>query len=369
MEKGLLSIIVPVYNGEKYLQETLDSLKNTDYQNLEIIIVDDGSVDKSYRVYQEYESTDKRFKVIRQENSGIANARNRGLLEADGEYVGFCDQDDIVIRDFYKKAIEKMEHDESDVCICGSKKFYETGDKRTRIYEKQKNALYGRDEIGEKIILPSALANYIKGLNDEIIAKGTIWNCIIRREIIDKYQLRFHSNVHFEDDWLMRLDILLRARRVSTIEEFGYYWRTNLKSESNRKLYIENIKEKQADTRNYVVEQMQKNEMELLAEKYESYQKCFDMIKLLENENMIRRSKKQRKKYLDSSLKDLNTIDVKKSSKNIKKGEIRYRIILFLIRRERYFDAYQCNSILMKVRSMLYSLKMAYFVENIVNRV
>lgn len=369
MEKGLLSVIVPVYNGEKYLQETLDSLKNADYHNLEIIIVDDGSEDNSYRIYQKYEDADKRFKVIWQENGGIANARNRGLFEADGEYIGFCDQDDIVSGDFYKKAIEKMEHDDSDICICSSKKFYEIGDRRTRIYEKQQNALYVEEEIDEKILLPSVLANYIKNLNDEIIAKGTIWNCIIRKKVIDQYQLRFQSNVHFEDDWLMRINVLLKAKRVSTIEEFGYYWRTNLRSESNRRIYIENIKEKQADTRNYVAEQMRKNGLELSAEKYESYQKCFDIIKILENENMIKRSKRQRRKYLESILKDLNTVDVKKSSKDIKKGEIRYRMILFFMRKECYFGAYQCNSILMKIRSMLYSLKMVYFVENIVNRV
>lgn len=369
MEKGLLSIIVPVYNGQKYIKETMESLRASTYHNIEIIIIDDGSTDFSRMICEEFTSTDQRFRIICQENQGIVGARNRGLFEACGEYVGFCDQDDIVSKDYYSKAIRKMELDGSDVCVCSSMKFYETGDWRTRICEKQIDALYVGDEIGERIVMPTVLANYIVNFNDEIAARGTIWNCIIRKNMIDKYGLKFQKNVHFEDDWLFRIDVLLKAEKVSTIALCGYYWRTNLQSESNRKIYIDHFAQKQADTRNYVVKQLQENGLEDLAPKYISYQKCFDMIKILENEGRVRRSYRQRRRYFHNVLNELNTPDVESASKDIKKGEVRYRLLLFFIIKKKYFIAFYCNCFLVAIRTILYRFKLAYFVENIVNRV
>lgn len=368
MEKGLLSIVVPVYNGEKYIRETLDSLKASAYQHLEIIIIDDGSTDSSHIICEEYTNNDQRFRIITQENQGIVGARNRGLSEAHGEYIGFCDQDDIVNEEYYAKAIEKIKRDTSDICICSSAKFYETGDQRIRICEKQIDALYAGDEIGIKIVMPTVLANYIVNYNDEIAARGTIWNCIIRKDIIDKYDIKFQKNVHFEDDWLFRIDVLLRAKRVSTIAKCGYYWRTNLQSESNRKVYIDHIEEKQADTRNYVAGQLRENGLSALASKYISYQKCFDMVKILENEGAINRPYKERSKYLHRVLGRLNTPDVIMASEDIKKGEVRYRLLLFFVRKRQYFAAFSCNRFLVAIRTILYRLRLAYFVENIVNK-
>lgn len=369
MEKGLLSIVVPVYNGEKYIRETLDSLKASTYQRLEIIIIDDGSTDSSHIICEEYASNDQRFRIIFQENQGIVGARNRGVSEACGEYIGFCDQDDIVSEEYYLKAIKKMEQDSSDICICSSAKFYETGDQRIRICEKQMDALYVGDEIGIKIVMPTVLANYIVNYNDEIAARGTIWNCIIKKDIIDKYDIKFQKNVHFEDDWLFRIDVLLKAQRVSTIAICGYYWRTNLQSESNRKVYIEHLAQKQAETRNYVAGQLRENGLSVLVQKYISYQKCFDIVKILENERAVKRSYRQRKKYLREVLDGLNTADVIEGSKDIKKGEVRYRLLLFFVGAKKYLIAFYCNSILITIRTILYRFRLAYFVENIVNKV
>lgn len=369
MEKGLLSIVVPVYNGEKYIRETFDSLKASAYQHLEIIIIDDGSTDRSHMICEEYANIDQRFRIITQKNQGIVGARNRGVSEARGEYIGFCDQDDIVSEAYYATAIEKMERDTSDICICSSVKFYATGDQRIRICEKQIDALYVGEEIGIKIVMPTVLANYIVNYNDEIAAKGTIWNCIIRKDIIDKYNIKFKKNVHFEDDWLFRIDVLLKAKRVSTIAMCGYYWRTNLQSESNRKVYIDHVEQKQEDTRNYVAGQLRENGLSALASKYISYQKCFDMVKILENEGAVKRSYRERSKYLHKVLGRLNTPDVMVASKDIKKGEVRYRFLLFFIRKRQYFVSFGCNRFLVAIRTVLYRFKLAYFVENTVNKI
>ena len=98
-----ISIIVPVFNVEKYLSECLNSLINQTLKDIEIICVDDGSTDSSPSILEEFRNKDERIKVIRQENSGVSVARNNGLAIAQGEYVGFVDSDDWVDADFFEK--------------------------------------------------------------------------------------------------------------------------------------------------------------------------------------------------------------------------------------------------------------------------
>ena len=95
MQQPKVSVIVPVYNVEKYLKQCLDSIVNQTYKNLEIIIVNDGTKDNSMKIVEEY-LQDKRIKVINKENGGLSSARNRGIEEATGEYISFVDSDDYI---------------------------------------------------------------------------------------------------------------------------------------------------------------------------------------------------------------------------------------------------------------------------------
>ena len=97
-----ISVIVPVYNVEQYLPQCLDSIINQTYKNLEIICVDDGSPDNSGKILDEYAKKDKRIKVIHQENQGVSVARNTGLDNATGKYIGFVDPDDWIEADYYE---------------------------------------------------------------------------------------------------------------------------------------------------------------------------------------------------------------------------------------------------------------------------
>lgn len=101
-QNQLISIIIPVYNSEKYLKEALDSVLAQSYENIEVIMVDDGSVDSSPGICDAYAQKDPRFKVIHQENKGPSAARNRGIEEATGEYITFFDNDDLLHKDFIK---------------------------------------------------------------------------------------------------------------------------------------------------------------------------------------------------------------------------------------------------------------------------
>ena len=94
MEKVKISIIVPIYNAEQFLEKCLNSLINQTYQNLEIVCINDGSKDKSLSILKEYQKKDKRIIIIDQANQGVSEARNKGIKMATGEYICFCDADD-----------------------------------------------------------------------------------------------------------------------------------------------------------------------------------------------------------------------------------------------------------------------------------
>ena len=102
MNNPLISVIVPIYNAEKFLKATLDALVGQSYKNLEIILVNDGSTDSSGKICDEYAENYSNIKVIHQENSGVCVARNKGISSANGDYIGFCDSDDMPDNDLYE---------------------------------------------------------------------------------------------------------------------------------------------------------------------------------------------------------------------------------------------------------------------------
>ena len=106
LKQGLISVIVPVYNVEQYLDRCVCSILNQTYQNLEIILVDDGATDSSGRMCDEYAKRDERIKVVHKQNGGLSDARNAGLAAATGEYIGYVDSDDWIEPDMYEKMYE-----------------------------------------------------------------------------------------------------------------------------------------------------------------------------------------------------------------------------------------------------------------------
>lgn len=114
----LISVIVPIYNCEKYLRECIDSILSNSYQTLEVILVNDGSTDSSPAVCDEYSLRDSRIKVIHQKNTGPVGARNTGLAHAHGRYVAFADADDVVSSTFYEIMVNAMESTGADIAAC-----------------------------------------------------------------------------------------------------------------------------------------------------------------------------------------------------------------------------------------------------------
>ncbi len=114
----LISVIIPVYNGSRYLHNCYRCLKEQTYSNLEIIFVDDGSKDNSLELLQEYSVEDSRIVIIHQDNKGVSAARNIGMAQAKGEYISFFDVDDIIHSDFFEKMLQDAISSNADI-ICG----------------------------------------------------------------------------------------------------------------------------------------------------------------------------------------------------------------------------------------------------------
>ena len=124
MDEKLISVIVPVYNVERYLRQCIESITNQSYKNLQIILIDDGSKDNSGKICDEYAEKDKRIEVIHKENAGVSAARNTGLDNAKGEWITFVDADDWVEKNFCEILIKKAIENESDCIACGYNKVY-----------------------------------------------------------------------------------------------------------------------------------------------------------------------------------------------------------------------------------------------------
>ena len=116
MKKPKISIIIPVYNVEKYLERCLNSIRNQSYDNLEVIMIDDCSTDNSYEICQKYEEK-YNFKLLKNnDNKGLSYTRNRGIKESTGDYIGFIDSDDYVDSNYYESLLKNIK--ENDICVC-----------------------------------------------------------------------------------------------------------------------------------------------------------------------------------------------------------------------------------------------------------
>lgn len=170
-----VSVIVPVYNVEKYISKCLNSLVNQTLEDIEIIVVNDGSKDTSIDIVKEYAQKYKNIKVYEKENGGLSDARNYGLQFATGKYIAFLDSDDYVDVNLYKRMYEKAKKEDSDMVECN---FYWVYDKKTKkdIGQKYK----GKKEMFEK-------------------ARVVAWNKLYKKEVLDNANVQFPKGLRYED--------------------------------------------------------------------------------------------------------------------------------------------------------------------------
>lgn len=249
-----ISIIVPVYNVEKYLSQCLNSLISQTFSNMEIILINDGSTDSSGKICDYYNRLDNRIITIHQSNQGLSAARNKGLVIATGKYVGFVDADDYIDKNMYKIMHSYMKCFAIDVVACN---FY-------HLYYDNKIKI-DKCNIRNKII--SDRKNIIIELLNDKIIRNFVWSKLYKREIF--FNLRFSVNKIYEDI-LISLPIAMRINSILYIQDALYYYRHRDNSISKNK----NIERIESAINNSYLRYKQINA------KYSDL-KCFNIISML----------------------------------------------------------------------------------------
>lgn len=198
-----ISVIVPVYNSENYVSRCIDSILNQTYKDFELILINDGSKDKSLEILKKYEKKDKRIIVIDQKNMGVAKTRNKGIELANGEYIALVDNDDYLDQDYLEKFVSNC--DGYDVIVSGYRRVSE-------------------DKIlFTKSIGSSPWAKY------EVTAP---WAKIIRKKFLLENDIKFFS-YPIGEDIIFNLNLYTKTNKIKTINYHGYNWFFNTKSVSN----------------------------------------------------------------------------------------------------------------------------------------
>lgn len=217
MKEELISVIVPVYNVEKYLEKCVKSIINQTYKNLEIILVDDGATDNSGKICDELSKTDSRIKVIHKENGGLSDARNFGLDIATGEYIAFIDSDDFLKEDFYEYLVNLKNETNSDIIECNFIKVYEDDLEIFEFPIKNEEAIITTGNKGALELLMSD--------DDEISTNSVVvWNKLYKRDLFD--DIRFPKGKTHEDQFTT-YRLLAKCNKFTTSSRlaYGYFQR------------------------------------------------------------------------------------------------------------------------------------------------
>ena len=224
-----ISIIVPVYKAEKYLNRCIDSLLAQTYTDFELILVDDGSPDKSGKICDDYAAKDSRIKVIHKENAGVSAARNSGLDASGGKYIMFCDSDDSVEPDFLELMHTAAEKDGADVAVSGFEMLFD--EKK----EKNKNVLYP----GTQLISVLSRSGLCDLLDNNLFF--SLWNKIYKSEIIKENGLRMNENMKFSEDFHFNLEYFIKINgNIAVVRKPLYHYEVRNENSATKK-YKENL--------------------------------------------------------------------------------------------------------------------------------
>ena len=211
----LVSILVPVYNVEAYLSQCLDSLINQTYNNLQIVLIDDGSKDNSWSIMQDYATKDNRIEIYHQENAGVATTRNNLLEKIKGEYVLFVDSDDWIELDMVEFLINKAINEGTDMVVCGN------------VVNDTRPALDYTEEIWPQ-------DKVIKEFLRHVHFNGSLWNKLISFRLLKK-QPTFHREISYGEDALFTWQLIQEVQNVVVTNKQLYHYRMNEGSLSHAK--------------------------------------------------------------------------------------------------------------------------------------
>ena len=267
MNNDLISIIIPVYNVENYLSKCIDSAINQKYSNLEIILINDGSTDKSGEICDEFAKKDARIKVVHKENSGVSSTRNKGLELAKGKYITFIDADDYVDENFVSSLYEVMIRDNTDLSIC--------------------NVNPNHDFDGLDSIIDKKKA--LNAILDKNKFHGYVVNKLYKKELIGNIQ--FQENIHICEDLLFNCEYIAKCEKCSILDKKLYHYVKREDSAINNAFNMKKTTVIQAfDKMIDIYKQNDQEDMEIL---YIAYIKQYSMVKKVYQKNKKKLNDKQ----------------------------------------------------------------------------
>lgn len=215
-----ISIIIPIYNAEKYLNKCIDSLINQTYTNLEIILINDGSTDSSGKIADRYAKKDNRIKVFHQSNAGVSAARNYGIQVSSGEYITFVDSDDYVEINMFELLIPIFHNASVDVVV--SNLFFENEDGSIYFDSHYKNGIIEKEEFAKGLLMERSISGYC-------------CNKIYKRSSIVNNNIKFSSKLRVLEDNFFNDQILLKQKKliVYYVDDKFYHYVKHSSSISN----------------------------------------------------------------------------------------------------------------------------------------
>lgn len=215
MNNPLVSVVMPVYNVEKYVEKAINSVLNQTYSNFELILINDGSEDNSLEICKRFAREDSRISIIDKINGGVSKARNDGIEKASGKYVMFIDSDDIIEKNMLQNMVSSAEGKSSDLVICGlfvdTFKNQELIDSYT-ISEKQ-NIILGKYNVRKY---------FIKMIQNSNIY--TLWNKLYKLEIIKLHKLSFNCSLDFGEDLVFNFDYIYNIENIFVDNNCYYHY-------------------------------------------------------------------------------------------------------------------------------------------------
>lgn len=212
-----ISVIVPVYNVERYIKECLDSILNQTFTNIQIILVNDGSTDLSIQCIQDLVNNNNNILLINKINGGLSSARNEGLKYATGKYISFIDSDDYIERNFLESLFYEAENNNLDI-VFGNYKIF----KGNEFKLKQRNPILFTNQIQSGI-------DYLHNQLENKSYQMEVWCNLYKKDFILSNNLKFKENLFFEDEEF-NVKSLLLARKVKLIDCYGYIYRQRSES-------------------------------------------------------------------------------------------------------------------------------------------
>lgn len=212
---ALVSVVMPVYNVEKYLSKAIKSVLNQKYKSLELIIVIDGSPDNSYKIAKSYEYIDNRIKVLYKENGGLSDARNYGMKYAKGKYIYFIDSDDYIDSILIYDVVELAESKNLDVVVFGYNTDFEDeyGELKNTIKISPKNGIFNIDNI-KQLTIDDDFFNYI----------GYAWNKLYRLSYLLDNQMKFYKGLSLIEDIEFNYRVLGNINSIAFINKCYYHY-------------------------------------------------------------------------------------------------------------------------------------------------